>query len=42
MRIAVFNQFRYCQRTAQTSIPTVLDRGGKTKFPDTNPYSGNV
>mmetsp|Transcript_36461 Transcript_36461/g.79448 ORF Transcript_36461/g.79448 Transcript_36461/m.79448 type:complete len:111 (-) Transcript_36461:1520-1852(-) len=42
MKIAVFNQFRYCFRTSQTKLPNILNCGGKTRVPDTLDEKGSI
>lgn len=42
MKIAVFNQFRYCFRTSQTKLPRILECGGKTRVPDTLDEKGSI
>jgi hypothetical protein len=42
MKIAVFNQFRYCYRTAQSTLPKLIEIGGCTKTPETLEEKGNI
>lgn len=42
MKIAVFNQLRYCSRTSQTKLPMILEGGGQTKRPDTLNEKGSI
>jgi len=42
MKIAVFNQFRYCSRNAQSKLPNIIEIGGCTKIPETIEDKGNI
>jgi len=42
MKIAVYNQLKYCYRLSQTKLPNILEVGGKTKLPDTLDEKGSI